>query len=40
VAVTAGNSYLVDCLTTAASDGASYYYDHLWRPAVIEVVEP
>jgi hypothetical protein len=39
LAVTAGNSYLVDCLTTAASDDGDYY-DHLWRPAAIEVVEP
>lgn len=39
VAVTAGNGYLVDCLTTAASDEGDYY-DHLWRPATIDVVEP
>ncbi len=39
VPVSAGNTYLIDCLTTATSDGDNYY-DHLWRPAVIEVVEP
>jgi hypothetical protein len=39
VPVTAGNTYLIDCLTTATSDGDNYY-DHLWRPAAIEVVEP
>jgi hypothetical protein len=38
-AVVAGHTYLVDCLTTATTADDDYY-DHLWRPATIEVVEP
>ena len=39
VAVVAGHTYLVDCLTRDTSGGGDFY-DHLWRPAAIEVVEP
>ena len=37
--VVAGNTYLVDCLTSVSA-GDDSYYDHLWRTAAIEVVEP
>jgi hypothetical protein len=37
--VASGYTYLVDCLTSA-TDAGEDYYDHLWRPAAIEVVEP
>lgn len=40
VLLTAPQTHLIDCLTTATDETGDDYNDHLWRVAEIEILEP